>query len=271
MTLEDEVALRFSTVRDIDKTSSSHHIASKEMVQEQITLRGINRTVNRYYVTYSNGFRGVGWIIDEDINECIICNNEFGLFLRKHHCRSCGNIICHCCSDNFVIIEEMKEIGEQRVCNMCYWGQVCVARTIFSSLPHMIQSLVYATNTRPKEDEDEDSLEEEDFIIASKINASINASVRSYHCVVSKSPEFSGEIILEQGCDWKMILRSLVRDLNIYQDLETALTAKVKNLQRPEIGEEGAAIDSGSLSESEINPQLLKSRIKELIQQIGIR
>jgi hypothetical protein len=133
MTLEEEeIASRFSTVRDVDKTSSSHPVtvSAKEMVQELMTLRGVNRTVNRYYVTYSNGFRGVGWIIDEDINDCIICNKEFGLFLRKHHCRSCGNIICHDCSDNFVTIEEMSELGEQRVCNMCYWGQVHISITL---------------------------------------------------------------------------------------------------------------------------------------------
>lgn len=127
---EEDLKGRFSTVRDVDKISSkssnSSSITSKELVQEVITLRGLPRTVTRYYVTYSNGFRGVGWIIDSDIDCCIICNNEFGFFLRKHHCRSCGNIICHDCSDNFVIIEEMNDLGEQRVCNMCYWGQVGV-------------------------------------------------------------------------------------------------------------------------------------------------
>ena len=41
----------------------------------------------------------------------------------KHHCRSCGNIVCHPCSPDVANIYEMPEIGKQRVCNQCYWGQ----------------------------------------------------------------------------------------------------------------------------------------------------
>jgi hypothetical protein len=66
-----------------------------------------------------------------------------------------------------------------------------------------------------------------------------------------------------------------VRDLNLSQDLETALTANAKNLQRHESDDDSAMNDSGGaqsrLSESETDPQLLKSRIKELTQEIGIR
>jgi hypothetical protein len=124
---ENHLKERFSTVRDVDKVSSSSFspsVTSKDIIEEVMTFCGEERTVHRYYVSYSNGFRGVGWIIDSDIDSCIICNNEFGIFLRKHHCRSCGNILCDDCCNNFVVIEEMKELGEQRVCHMCYWGQV---------------------------------------------------------------------------------------------------------------------------------------------------
>lgn len=131
MILEDEqlLASRFSTIKEVGDLPKGK-VRSKELVKETLVIRGVQQTVHRYYVTYAGGFRGVGWIIDSEINFCMICHSEFGFFLRKHHCRSCGNILCHSCSQNFVIIEEMYELGEQRVCDMCYWGQVS-----HSSLP----------------------------------------------------------------------------------------------------------------------------------------
>jgi hypothetical protein len=111
---------RFSTVGEVNK--NHHH--TKDIVEEIATIRGLSRTIHRLYAKYENGFHGVGWIIDEDINTCMICDREFGFFLRKHHCRSCGNVVCYICSPDFVVIEEMIELGEQRVCIQCYWGQV---------------------------------------------------------------------------------------------------------------------------------------------------
>jgi hypothetical protein len=33
------------------------------------------------------------WMPDEQCKECFDCNSPFNLFRRKHHCRTCGNII----------------------------------------------------------------------------------------------------------------------------------------------------------------------------------
>ncbi len=38
------------------------------------------------------------WIDDTSINLCYKCNQEFGFFIRKHHCRGCGRIFCDTCS-----------------------------------------------------------------------------------------------------------------------------------------------------------------------------
>ena len=35
---------------------------------------------------------------DRIVTHCFKCGATFGLFLRKHHCRSCGRIFCHNCS-----------------------------------------------------------------------------------------------------------------------------------------------------------------------------
>ena len=71
-------------------------------------------------------FDGVGWILNEDMNYCMICATEFSFFNGRHHCRACGNIICGTCSPQFIVIHELSQFGKQRVCNQCYWGQEIV-------------------------------------------------------------------------------------------------------------------------------------------------
>ncbi len=38
------------------------------------------------------------WVDDDTVKNCHNCNKEFGMFLRKHHCRLCGKIYCFDCS-----------------------------------------------------------------------------------------------------------------------------------------------------------------------------
>ena len=40
----------------------------------------------------------VHWINDEDVKLCPQCAKSFNLLRRKHHCRLCGAIQCHPCS-----------------------------------------------------------------------------------------------------------------------------------------------------------------------------
>lgn len=46
------------------------------------------------------------WINDNMVTHCNECKNEFGFFLRKHHCRNCGNVFCWKCSNHFVVIPD---------------------------------------------------------------------------------------------------------------------------------------------------------------------
>lgn len=41
------------------------------------------------------------WVDDTNVTRCYNCRNEFGWYLRKHHCRMCGHIFCWKCSDNW--------------------------------------------------------------------------------------------------------------------------------------------------------------------------
>jgi len=44
------------------------------------------------------------WVPDEELNNCMGCNVEFSMFVRKHHCRCCGALLCDDCSANRMLI-----------------------------------------------------------------------------------------------------------------------------------------------------------------------
>ena len=44
------------------------------------------------------------WMDDGDSPTCLACVAEFGVLLRRHHCRRCGGLFCHECSNNWVMV-----------------------------------------------------------------------------------------------------------------------------------------------------------------------
>ena len=64
----------------------------------------------------------LGWQVpDMEVTSCTRCQNHFSFFYRRHHCRSCGQIFCHACSDQRLLLEkEYKLMNPQRVCQGCY-------------------------------------------------------------------------------------------------------------------------------------------------------
>ena len=54
-------------------------------------------------------------------HECSNCNIKFSLFIRKHHCRICGRIFCHACSNHSISGKQLKQStqGNIRVCSDC--------------------------------------------------------------------------------------------------------------------------------------------------------
>lgn len=63
----------------------------------------------------------LNWVPDKIVTNCKACAKEFGFTLRKHHCRSCGDIFCKSCSSQSIVLPRDDRIkGEVRVCDKCY-------------------------------------------------------------------------------------------------------------------------------------------------------
>jgi hypothetical protein len=131
--------------------------SSSRSRQEVAVVNGKETVLRRTFGKYDNGFQGVGWVEDSDVSQCMICHAEFDrIFLSKHHCRACGNIICHKCSPRKALVCGIEEYGVQRVCTQCHWGQVCTSQKIslfcfsyFFSLLYIATVLVFLMHICP--------------------------------------------------------------------------------------------------------------------------
>uniref|UniRef100_A0A8P4GHM9 Zinc finger FYVE domain-containing protein 26 n=1 Tax=Dicentrarchus labrax TaxID=13489 RepID=A0A8P4GHM9_DICLA len=69
------------------------------------------------------------WVPDTQQHVCMVCQRErFTMFNRRHHCRRCGRLVCHACSEHKMPVEGCPG-DEVRVCNQCYApsAYLCVA------------------------------------------------------------------------------------------------------------------------------------------------
>ncbi|XP_035538082.1 RUN and FYVE domain-containing protein 2 isoform X1 [Morone saxatilis] len=61
---------------------------------------------------------GQVWLKDKDASQCKLCEKEFSISRRKHHCRNCGEIFCNSCSDNELPLPASPK--PVRVCDTCH-------------------------------------------------------------------------------------------------------------------------------------------------------
>ncbi|KAM7376287.1 hypothetical protein PAMP_006030 [Pampus punctatissimus] len=60
------------------------------------------------------------WVPDTLQHVCMVCQRErFTMFNRRHHCRRCGRLVCHACSDRKMAVDGCPG-DEVRVCDQCY-------------------------------------------------------------------------------------------------------------------------------------------------------
>ena len=92
------------------------------------------------------------WTPDCSVEVCYHCQERFNFINRKHHCRNCGKIFCHKCSDKWIKIPmnirtvpkennlmdyktylDMFQLSsdEDRVCGKCYNKIFETCSTIF--------------------------------------------------------------------------------------------------------------------------------------------
>ncbi|KAJ1692605.1 hypothetical protein LUZ63_009303 [Rhynchospora breviuscula] len=59
------------------------------------------------------------WVPDEAVSKCTACGADFGAFVRRHHCRNCGDIFCDKCTKGRIALTAEDNAQPVRVCDRC--------------------------------------------------------------------------------------------------------------------------------------------------------
>ena len=69
------------------------------------------------------------WVPDSVSKECMICSVKFTAFIRKHHCRMCGRVVCSACSPHRMAPNSVTQTNQyapletkklERTCKDCF-------------------------------------------------------------------------------------------------------------------------------------------------------
>lgn len=85
---------------------------------EQILIKRKIKTIRKVYIT--EGKYKIGWVVDCDVGQCMICWKDFSWWRLKHHCRACGLLVCHNCAPYFTSLPNIDEDNGSRVCINCF-------------------------------------------------------------------------------------------------------------------------------------------------------
>ncbi|KAH0759348.1 hypothetical protein KY290_022841 [Solanum tuberosum] len=59
------------------------------------------------------------WVPDEAVSKCTACGSAFNAFVRRHHCRNCGDIFCDKCTQGRTALTADENAPVVRVCDRC--------------------------------------------------------------------------------------------------------------------------------------------------------
>jgi hypothetical protein len=88
------------------------------MQVEEVQLGKKTKLVRKIYVLA--GPYKVGWVVDIDVNCCMICLHRWSWTRFRHHCRACGKLVCSKCSPFTTRLPNFEEEDGSRVCVECF-------------------------------------------------------------------------------------------------------------------------------------------------------
>ncbi|KAK5641324.1 hypothetical protein RI129_009871 [Pyrocoelia pectoralis] len=113
---------------------------------------------------------------------CHRCRSAFNIMLRKHHCRNCGQVFCHQCSQKQIALPQFGIEREVRVCDACHEQvtkpssvpkKVSIAKQDDSELPaEYLSSSLAQQSQLPTRKTEEELREEEELQLALALSQS---------------------------------------------------------------------------------------------------
>ncbi|KAG9403398.1 hypothetical protein AC1031_006043 [Aphanomyces cochlioides] len=111
--------LDVTQLQQIDfRGSLSEMFASIEMAERKRDIRELDLKLRVYRLSQTPFLAEHELVSREGRSKCNVCQAKFGLLMRKHRCRKCGEVVCANCSK----VWDVKVAGihsSMRVCSLC--------------------------------------------------------------------------------------------------------------------------------------------------------
>lgn len=108
-------SLRALVGMDMNLVPEGDCVMKSAIIRVEVDSAG--RTLHRVFLRQSR--YEVGWVLNGCSASCLVCDVRFGTFLRRHHCRSCGLIVCHACSRAKDLVGDLDRGSKTRICDLC--------------------------------------------------------------------------------------------------------------------------------------------------------
>jgi rRNA maturation endonuclease Nob1 len=107
--MQDKITLRN---QDLELNSLKFQIDQQSHIMSRMTIEYQSLRDQLNVLNAGNTERS-HWISDSLVHKCedVTCGRNFGVFIRKHHCRTCGHIFCY---------SHAPVRGGARTCEQCY-------------------------------------------------------------------------------------------------------------------------------------------------------
>lgn len=126
----EQMQLDVSNAFQISHANKSFHIFALSSADKANWLANLHKHINKVAQSVTDENQLVTkpvWVPDSVSKECMICSVKFTAFVRKHHCRRCGRVICSACSPHRLAQSvpahtavETKKL--ERTCTDCFKG-----------------------------------------------------------------------------------------------------------------------------------------------------
>ncbi|ORX79645.1 hypothetical protein K493DRAFT_412241 [Basidiobolus meristosporus CBS 931.73] len=123
---EEWISLICTAIQNLQDSIAPHEGVNPSNISEEFrnilddTLRSQHQQLTQPIITE---YYSPVWVPDNEASECACCEEPFNpVTRRKHHCRLCGEVVCHSCSSKRFIIKGKygEEPRVERICDPCY-------------------------------------------------------------------------------------------------------------------------------------------------------
>jgi len=121
MTIKDIISPNFYGFQILSYGESFTVQASTPQEKKKEWMKVLEDAITSFQKTFPKTNRETApvWIADNAAPQCMRCKANFSVISRRHHCRSCGDVVCGDCSPSKAIVPGVNREREVRVCSAC--------------------------------------------------------------------------------------------------------------------------------------------------------